>query len=31
VPEQDCPLKTVCYLPREHQEKEDRYVYDYPV
>lgn len=31
VPEKDCPLKTVCYLPREHQEKEDRYVYDYPV
>ena len=29
--EQDCPLKTVCYLPREHQEKEGRYVYDYPV
>jgi MFS superfamily sulfate permease-like transporter len=29
--EQDCPLKTVCYLPREHQEEEGRYVYDYPV
>ena len=29
--EPDCPLKTVCYLPREHNEKEVRYVYDYPV
>jgi anti-anti-sigma regulatory factor len=31
VVEKDCPLKTVCYLRSEHQEKEDRHVYDYPV
>jgi len=29
--EPDCPLKTVCYLPRQLQEEEVPYVYDYPV
>jgi sulfate permease, SulP family len=29
--ETECPLKSVCYLPRSIEEKEDPYVYDYPV
>jgi anti-anti-sigma factor len=29
--EPDCPLQTVCYLPRQLQEEEAPYVYDYPV
>ena len=27
----ECPLKSVCYLPRPIEEKEAAYVYDYPV
>jgi MFS superfamily sulfate permease-like transporter len=27
----ECPLKSVCYLPRPIEEKEAPYVYDYPV
>jgi sulfate permease, SulP family len=29
--EKECPLKSVCYLPRPVEEKEAPYVYDYPV
>ncbi len=29
--EKECPLKSVCYLPRPIEEKEAPYVYDYPV
>ena len=29
--EKECPLKSVCYLPRPIEEKEVPYVYDYPV
>jgi MFS superfamily sulfate permease-like transporter len=29
--EKECPLKSVCYLPRSIEEKEDPYVYNYPV
>jgi len=29
--EKECPLKSVCYLPRPIEEKEAPYVYNYPV